>query len=63
MKTKDSAASTPQSGAEIGAATKDQVTGDTCRESESSLTPGEIRAAYLELNQQITVKLDAWRRQ
>ena len=31
---------------------------DTCRESE--LTPGEVHAAYLELNGQITVHLDAY---
>jgi hypothetical protein len=31
---------------------------DTCRESE--LTPGEVRAAYLELNGQITVHLDSF---
>jgi hypothetical protein len=31
---------------------------DTCRESES--TPGDIRAAYLQLNGQITAKLDIY---
>jgi hypothetical protein len=60
LQAQESATSTPQSGAEIGAATKDKVTGDACRDSESSVTPGEIRAAYLELNRQITVKLDSY---
>ena len=60
MKTKDPAISTPQSGADLGAFTHNQVTGDSCRESEPSLTPGEIRTAYLELNRQITLKLDAY---
>jgi hypothetical protein len=59
---KKSATSIPQpkSGAEQGSPNQNGETRDTCRESESSLTPGEIRAAYLELNRQITVKLDAY---
>jgi hypothetical protein len=40
------------------AATVIQPIGDTCRESE--LTPGEAHAAYLKLNGQITVHLDAY---
>jgi hypothetical protein len=56
----ESATSTPQPSTDLGASPQNHVTGDTCRESESSPTPGEIRAAYLELNRQITVKLDAY---
>jgi hypothetical protein len=35
-------------------------TGDTCRELNSSITPGELHAEYLDLNKQITVKVDAY---
>src|ERR1017187_3620950 len=40
------------------ATTGPEDTGDTGRESE--LTPGEVHAAYLELNGQITAKLDIY---
>ena len=39
-------------------ATATTIVRDECRESE--LTPGEVHAAYLELNGQITVHLDAY---
>lgn len=39
-------------------ATATTIVRDECRESE--LTPGEVYAAYLELNGQITVHLDAY---
>lgn len=50
----------PKSRVEQGGHTQDPVTDDSCRESEPSLTPGEVHAAYLDLNKQITAKLDTY---
>lgn len=62
MSPKESAISLqqPKSGADEGAPRQDYLTGDVCRESEPSLTPGEIRDAFSELEKQITLKLDAY---
>ena len=45
-------------GSELKSAAQPDLTRDTCRELE--LTPGEVRAAYYELNVQITAKLDIY---
>lgn len=50
----------PKSEVDQGATNQDHLSGDICRESELNLTPGEIHAEFLELNKQITVKVDAY---
>jgi hypothetical protein len=57
-----SAISIPQPKSELdqGGHTQDPVTGDTCRESQSNLTPGELSDAFYQLEKQITIKLDAY---
>ena len=46
--------------AETTRVAQSSLTGDTCRESELGLTPGEVHGAYLDLNKQITGKLDTY---
>jgi hypothetical protein len=47
-----------QPSSELKSAAQPDLTRDICRESQ--LTPGEVRAAYYELNGQITAHLDAF---
>ena len=45
---------------ELESTLQPSLTGDTCRDSGSGVTPGEVHAEYLNLDKQITVKLDTY---